>query len=143
VSINNKKHTMKKLFYSLFIGTLAFSACSDKDEDPGVKEHQSAKITISVSDAFKKTERDDFSITVLGTSSKGSLTSWEVNGEAVTNQNVTLNADDFDGGGTFVIESTAPFYAAGVELSGFNFGPSFKVNYKIEIDGKVENSEMV
>jgi len=132
---------MKKLFYSLLVGGIVLSACSDKDEDPEIKQHESAKITVTVSGDFKKAEGDYFEVDVIATSTNGGNIPWKVNDETLNNQNVKLNSDDFDGGATFVIESKAPFIVAGVNLGGFAKGAPYKVSYKIEIDGKVENSD--
>ncbi|GAA4791931.1 hypothetical protein GCM10023231_19830 [Olivibacter ginsenosidimutans] len=133
---------MKKLFYGLLAGVLLFSSCSDKDDEtPSVGTFKKAKITITVSDDFRKADGDFFNTSVVASNITGNISQWKVNDETLKNQNVELDTDDFEGGATYVIQADEPFYGLAITLGGSTNGSTFHISYKIEIDGKVENSE--
>jgi hypothetical protein len=138
---------MKKSF--LFLGglalsTLILSSCSKDNPvtpDPSPIASKNIKFTFSAP-GTSVAEGDAVHFNIVGSDGTLNATLWKVNGVVRSNeQGFIIDRDQLATGGTFVVESVKPLYSASLSISAQNFGATtFKVLYKAEVNGTVENN---
>ncbi len=138
---------MKKSF--LFLGGLALSAlvlssCSKDNPltpDPTPIASKNIKFTFSAPGA-SVAEGDAVHFNLAGSDGTLNATLWKVNGVVRSNeQGFIIDEDELATGGTFVVESVKPLYSASLSISAQNFGgTAYKVIYKAEVNGTVQNN---
>lgn len=135
---------MKNLKTPLMIALCAslFFSCSKKNETPQNSNGKNVKLTFTVT-GVNKAEVDAVSFIAVGVDNNNDKTVWKVNGVNKNNeQAISLDENSFTGNTkTYVLESITPLDVINVSIQCINFGTDFKVSYKAEINGKVENSD--
>ncbi|MBK0382839.1 hypothetical protein I5M32_07685 [Pedobacter sp. SD-b] len=131
-----------KFIAILALGAITFSSCSKNNDAPSNGDGKNVKFTFTVT-GVNPAEIDNVSFIAVGGNSTNDKTIWKVNGVTKNNeQDISLGEDDFTGSTkTYVVESIKPLTSAQISLQCINFDAPYKISYKAEVNGKVENDD--